>query len=430
MSEFISAPKYRFIYLRDNYFEWWVYDGGYHWEDQVKPGGGMTHLEDARKKLLDKTSILIDTIEEGYGGPKTDIEKLRKLLGLALQFKLDLKELYRITKTELEEGYSCYPDASKGPFLLENTGNKLYRFSNQLEERSDLFLEFAGLKLTRQDILGFANKNGLLHNRRIFLASKDKSLSASDIKKRFRVTDLEKDCDFCARGETLGFWQDAIRRMKWTVAVWELLKEEDEQALRRIIHWTKKGDKVSYILADEDILDRHPTAADVIASAKKGNFPFIAIQLIGNKEAIQEYKLKPGDVLLPAKMVIQNRINTELSMPDFNQEEGTINTVEPRLWLDENNNLLSSFEPKDLLTAMWLQFYFTASGHNKFKRCDECHDLADVSNSSEKWTMHPACANKRRVRKSRAAKAQAEKPAKKATAKKPASKKAARGGAK
>jgi len=87
----------------------------------------------------------------------------------------------------------------------------------------------------------------------------------------------------------------------------------------------------------------------------------------------------------------------------------------------------SSFEPKDLLTAMWLQFYFTASGHYKFKRCEECKEWEDVSNKSKNWTMHPPCANKRRVREFRASKA-AEKPAGKKPAKKAAAKK--RGSAK
>jgi hypothetical protein len=79
---------------------------------------------------------------------------------------------------------------------------------------------------------------------------------------------------------------------------------------------------------------------------------------------------------------------------------------------------------------MWLQFYFTASGHYKFKRCDVCHKWADVSNSSEKWTMHQACANKRRVREFRAKNSTKKPASKKATAKKATAKKAAKGVAK
>lgn len=421
MGEISSEPKYEHIDLRDNYFYWGVYDGGYYWEDRVQPGGTLAHLIDGQDKFIEKTGKLIDLIAEGYGVPEEIIEQLRQATGFYSDQVIAMHKIYEEYQPKLEDILSCYPQFSEGPFLLEKPGGHFYNMINPLEKRTDLFLEFASLNLTRQAILGFANKYGLLRQKAVELVSTDDSLSASDIKKRFCLLDLTEENAFHVYGEPLDFWQPAIRRMKWTVALWELLKEEDEQALRRVIHWTKKGDKISYILADEEILDRYSTAAEVMAAAKKSGFPHIVDDLISKKETIQKLKLKPGDVLLPAKLVIQKRINLELSVPDFGHRQ---NNIQLYLLLEEDNSLVSSFEPKDLLTAMWLQFYFTASGHYKFKRCVECRDWADISNSSKNWTMHPACANRKRVREFRAQKAE------KKPAKKPAAKKAAKQGKK
>lgn len=425
LSEIKFKPKYDHIDLRESYFDWPVHVGGYYWEDQVQRGGGRVELEEATRRHTERTFRLIDSIATEYGGPKENIGKLRESFELILENSKGIDEMVDKLKPGLESLLSCYPSPRQAPFLLERPGPGLLRLTNPLEQSTDLFLEFASLKPTRQAAQDFANKNGLLRDSPVQLISTDKSLSNNDIKKHFRVLEFMSN-SFYVYGETLDFWQAAIRRMKWTVAVWESLKDEDEQALRRIIHWTNNGDKIRYILADEEILDQYSTASEVMAAAEKVAFPNVVDDLIDNKDTIQKLKLKKGDILLPAKLVIQRRINLELSVPELART--LQNTVKLRLWLEENNSLVSSFEPKDLLTAMWLQFYFTASGHYTFRRCDYCHDWVDVSNKNKNWHMHKECANKKRVEEFRA-KSPAEE-AKPKTAKKPAGKKAARGGKK
>ena len=104
-------------------------------------------------------------------------------------------------------------------------------------------------------------------------------------------------------------------------------------------------------------------------------------------------RIVPCDVVIPAQMVIQKLINKKLSVSEY--------PVTPKLLMDKNNNLKQYLVPQNLLSAMWFQFFQAASGERKFKKCEICHKWEDVTEKRSSWSMHPNCAARVRMRRSR-----------------------------
>ena len=303
------------------------------------------------------------------------------------------------------------------PYLVENKGQGIYKTSNILEAEPSLFLEFSELQPTMKCILDFANHHGLL----IDFEERVTVPKESDVKFNARKeTQDDKTIAYLTIAEPLALWQEEIQKMKWFTQVWKWLQNQQIEYLQKIIHVSNTD--VSFIITDQEVLEQYSKAQEVIRASERQAFDFDGGSILRRKESPRLFKMiEDGDLLLSARLILMRQINKEL-------ERGV---VSPRLLLDKDNQLTPYLVPLGLLSALWLQFYLTASGEKRFLRCRVCGKWEDATGRSKNWSVHQECATRERMKRYRQRLSEQsgveKKPAakKKATAKKPATKKAA-----
>jgi hypothetical protein len=57
--------------------------------------------------------------------------------------------------------------------------------------------------------------------------------------------------------------------------------------------------------------------------------------------------------------------------------------------------------PSTLLTAMWLQFHRLVTGERRFRTCDICKRLMDVTDNQANKRVHQSCSLRERARRLR-----------------------------
>lgn len=241
------------------------------------------------------------------------------------------------------------------PFLVESPATSSLSAYRPLDI-SSLFLEFAETPLTREGILAFANRYGKLNPQQNVLITHPDGGSSLVL------------------ADSLSFWIDEIWYMKNTVQLWEWIQNKNWAALQKIISWTNDKKSVEYSFPP----NRGASGSrswGVLASPEKKPEIFA--------------RFPPGEVLLPARHLLQIWINKRLERYP----------VKPRMLMNAKNALEGYLIPSSLLSAMWLQLYLAAGGETKYKRCAVCGYWVDVTDKNRNWTRHPECANKSRVKK-------------------------------
>lgn len=278
--------------------------------------------------------------------------------------KLDIPQAFFVWYVA-DKGYYWDEDAQAGalgsagqpPFLVDHPATSgLIPYSPL--DKPELFLEFAETSPTREGILAFANKYGKL-------------APAHDV-----VTPQPGRGDVLLMADSLSLWLGEIWYMKKTAQLWEWLKAEDLKALRKIISWGRDNKSVEYTIVPEGEAPG-PRSWGLLASPDKKGEVFA--------------RFRAGDVLLPAKYLLQVWINKKLQKYP----------ARPRLLLNEKNELEGYLMPSSLLSALWLQFYFAAIGKSRYKRCSICGLWSDVTNKRATWSKHDECANRDRVARCR-----------------------------
>jgi hypothetical protein len=265
-----------------------------------------------------------------------------------------------------------------GPFIVESPENTGYTRFNPLEECPSLFLRFADMDCTEQDYIHFANENGLLtgdlllsnipHNERRKEKIGDEIVEV-EIAKKFIV------------GDPLVLWQKEHFILKYTVQVWEWLKDRNTNKLALVIRWNNSNKEVKYFLGSEKDLRLYHSESSEHNKIMHGTLASETSNSILLSHFI------PNDVLLPAQVLIQQQINKKL-------KEYRVNPV---LLMDNKNMLQQYLMPENLLSAMWFQFYQAVTGEKKYKKCEVCHKWEDITNKKSNWSKHPECAGRLRT---------------------------------
>lgn len=381
-----------FLDIQQTYFRWTVNVGGYYWDDEL------------RKPTED---LLDDFIEENYRHTDLETQELARL-----SIYMEYRESAGLYIEELE---------SAGPYLVIGHEYDL-EHKHILEMRPYLFLEFSELQPTRQCVLEFANEWGRLTDNKLLLTT---DRYHKDRNGRLQTDFLCGGIEFedpegllCwTRAESFNLWRSEIHKLKWTVQLWNWLREDNEELLKRVFYWPYKNALPSYVLTDEEVLRQYATAEEIAKASEKDTFEAEIGRL---SDPILLVLIGEGDLLSAAKSLLQSSINAKLA-----------GNVFPRL-LQKKDELVPYLVPRNLLSALWLEFYLAASGQTRFRRCIECGKWEDVTNRSKNWRMHKGCATRKRMRDYRArikeeeeaiaAKKPALKPAKKTPAKKPTKK--------
>ena len=209
---------------------------------------------------------------------------------------------------------------------------------------NQLYRTFAETDPTRDAILSFVNRYGLLGSRPISPRRQDEpEISKVD---PFELTEL--------------FWSRQINRMKELLILADLCNRGDEDGLSDLVRWSNKRDKVSYLTPrlarfeqGKDLLERE------VVIAERGKVD----DQNKDRSGVEDFlRFTPGNPILPALTYIQREINKRI-------DEERIRTQ--LLW-DEVGRLGLRLVPETLLQALWLQFAGSISGNFAYRPCVVC----------------------------------------------------------
>jgi hypothetical protein len=246
---------------------------------------------------------------------------------IAHAFEIDLKSGARAAK--------------QSTFLIDRraVGISQGRRYLPLRQHNGLFRTFADLEPTDAGILAFANAYGPLGG----------ALSKT-VSRTGKVPEL-----FYA--ELLDEWREMILSMKTLVGIWEGVRSKNQQFLKRLVHW-------------------HPNT--VVATVGSSTEVIAAPDL----DAIAWMELRQGDLLYPAKLYLQRRINDQL----------TKFPSQIRL-LRENGNFLLFITPSNLAAALWFQFARAVEGERNYRVCEQCRRWFEIggggSRTDARWCGNP-----------------------------------------
>ena len=167
-------------------------------------------------------------------------------------------------------------------------------------------------------------------------------------------------------GEGLSDWQKSILEMKTSVEIWEKIARGHWGFLAARIVWEKGGVWLCSGEKKELIAGNDGPNEELFASWPR------------------------GDVLRPARFILQKTINKNLKY-----------RVSPVLLWDENYDLKDYLLPENLLATLWLQYYIAVSGKKKFIRCEICGEWMDATGKRSDFKAHSKCLKREWARKKR-----------------------------
>lgn len=187
-----------------------------------------------------------------------------------------------------------------------------------------LFIKLAQLKPRQDQIIEFANQYGMLTG----------------------GVGLDLD-DLVVYGEPLELWTRGIADLSIAYRLWELIKTGATSALSQYIKW-RENSGVRFDLPGH----------------RGGRW--IAMRET-NLDLLQTFR--PGDLIGPAWHQLQYMVNEKLD-----------GNVSGRLLWDSSHTRLGLYQvPKDLISALWLQFARAIDGDREYVQCEECRNWFEVS---------------------------------------------------
>jgi hypothetical protein len=235
-----------------------------------------------------------------------------------------------------EGGYEWRVGKGSKALLCErNLRDVCWRVYQPLLEYPALFREFAELEGLDQ-IRKFADQHGVLFG----------NYSPAD-----HVVGRGKYYSVgAAFGTTLNAWAQEIADISFLIDIWESIEAGRINKLRNLILW-REGGAVEYQLV----------------TPKRRNWKLLA-------RAGAAHASKEGEVLNPARYVLQRELNDRLSNENASsggRSDGV--SYAPRLLRRADGTLHLIARPRNLLSAIWLQFAQVVGGSYELRRCPICH---------------------------------------------------------
>ena len=207
-----------------------------------------------------------------------------------------------------------------------------------------LFLQFADLDPSQEDIKTFVSEFGLL--------TRGEPLQLESSSGRSHIT----------RGESLRFWREEIGNLRRAVELWTALRDGATDVIARRVRWDG-----SWAVAYHDESLRMWIAAEEFSPELLRIFP-------------------PGNIVKPAWHALLRIVNAKLQ-----------DTASPQLrWASSDMTRPALYQcPRDLLSALWLQFARAIDGKRAYARCQECRNRFEINSPdgsrSDKQFCTTAC---------------------------------------
>jgi hypothetical protein len=197
--------------------------------------------------------------------------------------------------------------------------------------------------------------------------------------------------------ESLAFWQKQIWNMQKVYLAWEIVRSKDYTLLKKILcplpedeHQPGNALFLFSNLPRETILS-FQNAADLWQALKSHSEELCSVLPPGVPLFFSELPLfvNYGDTSSCLRTLTQWLVAEINRYARFSR---------PYVVLQEEK-LKAFLRPKNLLAAMWLQFFYWVTGEKEFKRCAVCGLWEDITNKRMGWKMHPECAQRERFRR-------------------------------
>lgn len=231
--------------------------------------------------------------------------------------------------------------------------------TNAPVDATGLFRDFAALPLEEHAILAFANRHGMLTDGRLMVSGDEEGDN--------------DDADFL--GEPATVWILEINRMRFLNDFWQLVQRSDKRRLEPFIRWIDgprgfRFDDGEGLFAPRDILGA-PWLPRV---------------------------LRERDLLFAAQFMLDTLVTEQLS-----------GQIETALFRDSCGKPSLRFIPRDLRTALWLQFARAIEGNKGFQQCDHCRMWYEIGSREGARSDKKFCSTACRARHWRQTKASEKK---------------------
>lgn len=210
-----------------------------------------------------------------------------------------------------------------------------------LREQTGLFQIFAGTPPTREGVLHFADRFGMLLDASLTVTPPDPI--------RGRRAKLKET--LAQHREGYEFWRAEVLKMREAVRIWEMLEGDADGLARHVRLRQAEGGQT------QAEYDSHP---DLPAGAVPPH-PDGRITEAAADAAEQVSRPKRSDLVQPARALLRRMINRQL--------EGRLR---PAVELGPDGDLHLALAPSNLLAAMWLQLALAACEHKRYRRCVVC----------------------------------------------------------
>ncbi len=223
-----------------------------------------------------------------------------------------------------------------------------------------LFRDFATLPLEEDAVLAFANRHGLLTDGRLMVGGYEDG--------------DDDDADFL--GEPVSVWLEEISRMRFLHELWRLVQVSDRRRLEQYIKWTEVFQPRGFRFDDGEGLF---APRDIMGA------PWLP------------RVLRQRDILFAAQFILDTLVTEQLS-----------GQIETALFRDGQGKPSLRFIPRDLRTALWLQFARAIEGNKEFQQCDQCRMWYEICSREGGRSDKRFCSTACRARNWRASKAAAK----------------------
>lgn len=304
-----------------------------------------------------------------------------------------LKSLEYGTEREIHEN-----EYVPKPLLIENPEVMTMNRYLPLDEESALFLKFSDIDISEEGILKFANKYGRLWANHGYLIGIEQvefipkiEVKSKEEQYKLWFPEVEERGNSFIIGEPFIYWETEIISMRNAVRLWKWIESEDIGKLSFVVNWDRDGGGFDCALGeinDIKLFRKLPRKEQRIMGGEY-NIQYRFFNENVSKEVL--YLTKKGDIILPAKILLNDIINTKLKN----------HPLHLRLLLDENNYPKQFVVPESLLGAMWYQFFQSITGEKKYKKCAVCGTWENVNEKREDWLYHDSCGSTFRSRKKR-----------------------------
>jgi hypothetical protein len=272
----------------------------------------------------------------------------------------------------------------RSPFLIIHPDTKLARRYHPLKENPSLYREFAKLPFTDEAILEFANSYGWLGVGEPVISPDLPPDNLPTLPRRVMI-----------QGEGRNLWHDEIQAMNFLINLWDWKNSGESARLRNFLRWDSAHHSVSIEggIANQKMLD---SSDPIVTSALQVGRSVVDLpvrlfyELIADSERRDSHLFRSwkfGEADGPITLYVAHEINKRL------QEH-----VSPRILIAKDGPGGYTV-PKNLLGALWLQFYQSVIGERKIIKCSVCKRDMDVTDSRSSKRMHDACARREQMKR-------------------------------